>query len=173
MFCTTALALSFAQESRPKPEADALQKLQALRQQRKKDTEAALAAVEQKIGPALALSIGELQLALQIKLQRELSGTQVFADDPDHTFLGTIEDEFAADSIFNQFGTHGSQFSAASIWNTFGQFGGQFSSTSAFNSFTSSPPLLIRDKRVIGRLTVNKLVLGAIDPNLLKSFFTH
>lgn len=173
MFFAAVLTSAFAQTPPLRPDTEAKQKLQAMKQKLKKDEQAAMASLEEKLGPALALSIGELQIALQIKVKRALSGSEVFADDSERTYLGTIDDEFAANSIFNQFGIHGSQFSATSIWNTFGQFGGQFSSTSAFNSFTSSPPLLIRDKKVIGRLTVNKFIPGAVDPYWLKGFFIH
>jgi len=68
-----------------------------------------------------------LQIALFIKVQKAISAAKLFADDERHTYLGTIEDEFAADSIFNEFGTHGSPFSSDSIWNEFGDFGGEFS----------------------------------------------
>src|SRR6266536_2390345 len=127
----------------------------------------------QKLGAALAFSVQELQIALQIKLLRTFSGARVFADDERHTFLGVIADEFDADSIFNDFGTYGSEFSSDSIWNQFGEFGGEFSSHSPFSQFTSTPPLIVKDRKVMGRLTVNKFVAGAIDPNMLKSNFKY
>ncbi len=174
LLCAILTTQLVAQQPRPPQKtADALQKLQAAKMQRKKQAEAAMAALEQKLGAALAFSVQELQIALQIKLLRTFSGARVFADDERHTFLGVIADEFDADSIFNDFGTYGSEFSSDSIWNQFGEFGGEFSSHSPFSQFTSTPPLIVKDRKVMGRLTVNKFVAGAIDPNMLKSNFKY
>ena len=43
------------------------------------------------------------------------------------SFLGKIVNEFAKDSIFNEYNKYGSKFGAASIFNEFGRFGGKFS----------------------------------------------
>ena len=150
-----------------------LQKLQAARQERKKQTEAVGAALQEKLAPALQFSISELQIALFIKVQKAISGAKLFADDERHTYLGTIEDEFAADSIFNEFGTRGSPFSSDSIWNEFGDFGGEFSSESPFNQFSLSPPLIVKNDKIIARLTVSKIDQGSIDSNWLKSNFKY
>ena len=55
----------------------------------------------------------------------------------------------------------------------YGQFGGEYSSHSPFNEYSSNPPLIVKNGRVIGRLTVNKYLAGAVDPNLLKMHFTY
>ena len=57
-----------------------LQKLQAARQERKKQTEAVGAALQEKLAPALQFSISELQIALFIKVQKAISGAKLFAD---------------------------------------------------------------------------------------------
>src|SRR5205823_13766885 len=55
----------------PKKSAEMLQKLQAARQERKKQTEAVGAVLQEKLAPALQFSISELQIALFIKVRSE------------------------------------------------------------------------------------------------------
>jgi hypothetical protein len=90
----------------------------------------------------------------------------------DGTFLGIVSrNQFASDSICNDFGSYGSQFSSTSIFNDFGTYGSQFSSKSAFNDFTSTPPRLISSSgAVLGRLTTNQFVFGAVNPIALVGF---
>jgi hypothetical protein len=80
---------------------------------------------------------------------------------------------FGANDIANEFGDYGSEFSSTSILNDFGTYGGEFSSLSPFNDFTSTPPALIRDGRVIGHLTTNEFISGAIDTRaFLAAYFS-
>ena len=99
-----------------------------------------------------------------------LLGASVVADDG--TFLGIIDsNRFASDSICNRFGTHGSRFSSESIFNSFSQYGSQFSSLSAFNDFAFNPPFIVSPFGVVlGRLTTNDFVLGAVNPFALVVF---
>jgi len=85
----------------------------------------------------------------------------------DNEYIGSISNKFDPDSIFNKFGTYGNKFSSDSIWNKFGKNGNPFASNSAFNKFTSSPPRIVKNKQIIGYLTVNKYVSGAINPIVL------
>jgi len=66
--------------------------------------------------------------------------------------------EFASESINNQFGSYGSPFSSTSIRNEFSQYGSQFSSLSACNEFASTPPRVYNSNRSVyyGELTVNQ-----------------
>lgn len=171
LLCFLWLVPIIAQE-KPAP-SELLEKLQAAKQERKKQTEAAMSALEGKLAPALALSVEELQMALRIKIQKTYSGAKLEADDESHTFLGAFEDEFGADSIFNDFGRYGSEFAANSIWNQFGRFGGQFAFGSPFNQFNMRPPIIVKDGKAIGRLTINKTIPGAVDPNSLKTYFKY
>ena len=89
-------------------------------------------------------------------------------------FLGDLTtNEFDPDSIFNKFGTYGNKFSSDSIWNEFGDYGSKFSSKSAFNDFASDPPIIVAKTgnkvEVIGYLTTNKFLPGAISPYDLKT----
>ena len=93
-----------------------------------------------------------------------LEGTLIFSG---ATFLGRVtSNQFAADSIGNQFGTYGSPFSAFSIFNTFGAYGSQFSSTSAFNDFASNPPI-ITNGSAAAYLTTNQFRTPRIDTRAL------
>lgn len=98
-----------------------------------------------------------------------LNGASIIAQDSDNTFLGKITNSFDGDSIFNEFGDYGNDFSSDSIWNEFSTFGNEFNSESPFNEFSSDPPMIIKDGQIIGYLSTNKSINGAISPNLLKA----
>ena len=121
-----------------------------------------------------SLVIGVLCAPVQAQdfsqLVSTLRGAKLIAQDDENTYLGTFESSYAANSMFNEYGTYGGKYSAKSIWNEFGTFGGQYSSFSPFNSFSSTPPMIIKGGRVIGYLTTNKYIKGALNPNLLKAF---
>ena len=64
---------------------------------------------------------------------------------PNHAvFLGCWScNEFAPDSVFNQFGRYGGRFSQTSIWNHFSQYGSEFNTNGACNQFATNPPILV------------------------------
>ena len=135
------------------------------------DRESRVERLRTRLEPALKLSLEELQLALSIKVHEIFDGASIIANDSEQTFLGKIDGAVAGDSIFNEFGSYGSEFAAKSIWNEFGRYGSEFATHSAFNEFTSSPPLIVKNGKVIGYLTVNELLQGAVDPSWLKMFY--
>jgi hypothetical protein len=98
-----------------------------------------------------------------------LRGAKLIAQDEEYTFLGNFENAYSSNSIFNNFGNHGSEYSSKSIWNKYGTFGSEYSVYSPFNSYSSKPPLIIKNGKVIGYLTTNKYMKGALNPNLLKA----
>ena len=122
---------------------------------------------------ALKLSVQELWAILKIKAKTDLWQAVIIADDGNNTYLGEISSQFKTKSIFNQFGPYGSQFRTTSIWNQFGQYGSQFGQYSAFSNFTRSPPMIVKNNTIIGRLTTNEILVGAINPNLLKALFEN
>ena len=73
-------------------------------------------------------------------------------------FLGCFNcNQFASDSVFNQFGTYGSPFSTTSVWNQFSPYGSPFSNDSACNPFASNPPQLVnRANNTYTELTLNQ-----------------
>jgi hypothetical protein len=168
------IALLTASAQQPsKGSAQTLEQLQAAKKKKKADTEEAVSKLREKLAPALALTVQELELALRVKVQLAYSGARVVADDRRHSFLGVIDDEFAIDSIFNEFGQHGSKYALMSIWNEYGEYGSQYAIESAMNPYSTSPPLILKQGKVIGRLTVNRYVAGAVDPNWLRTYFRY
>lgn len=103
------------------------------------------------------------------ELVEYLRGAKIIAQDDKTTYLGKLSNEFNSESIFNEFGTYGNEFSSSRIWNEFSTFGNEFNSYSPFNGFSSTPPMLIKDGKIIAYLTVNKSLQGAVSPNLLKA----
>ncbi|UZD21195.1 hypothetical protein [Algoriphagus halophytocola] len=99
-----------------------------------------------------------------------LRGASIIAQDEDRTFLGTLTNELSSNSIFNEIGTYGSDISSNSIWNDIGTFGSDISSYSPFNDITSTPPMIVKNGKIIGYLTVNDIISGGISPEILKAF---
>lgn len=83
-------------------------------------------------------------------------------------FLGILAGQDEATSIYNTHGAYGSRYSGTSIWNPTSNFGGPYANQSAFNDSTSTPPMLLKDGKIVGRLTKNKYVAGGVDPVALK-----
>ncbi|MDP4210933.1 MAG: hypothetical protein Q8928_19175 [Bacteroidota bacterium] len=98
-----------------------------------------------------------------------LRGASIIAQDADRTFLGTLTNEINSNSIFNDIGTYGSDISSNSIWNDIGTYGSDISPYSPFNDITSTPPMIVKNEKIIGYLTVNKIISGGISPNILKA----
>jgi hypothetical protein len=90
----------------------------------------------------------------------DLDGAYIIAND--NQYLGFFGNNFASESIYNDFGTFGSQFSTLSVRNQFSSYGSQFNSLSATNEFTSTPPYILKYGEVIARLSANAFVAGAI-----------
>ena len=92
----------------------------------------------------------------------DLEGAAVVADDG--KYLGKLTSQYSTESIFNEYGNYGSEYSINSIWNEYGNYGSEYSSKSPFNEYTRTPPKLIKNRRVIGFLTVNDYIAGAVHP---------
>ena len=86
------------------------------------------------------------------------NGATLIADDHQSTYLGKIGGRYESDSIFNEYGLYGSKYSTNSIWNKYGLYGSDYSQYSPFNAYTVSPPFIVKDDTVIGRLSVNKML---------------
>ncbi len=94
-----------------------------------------------------------------------LDGAVIVAEDG--TYLGKIADAYDSKSIFNKYGTYGSAYSGKSVWNDYGPYGSEYSNKSARSKYTSTPPKLIVDGKVVGFLSANKFKSGAINPLIL------
>jgi len=99
-----------------------------------------------------------------------IEGSRIVA--PDGTFLGKITSKFDGESIFNPYGTFGNSYSSSSIWNKYSTWGSSYSSSSPFNRYTTSPPQVIKNGGVIGLLTTNTSLYGAIDPYAIRSCYS-
>ena len=117
---------------------------------------------------ALALSlVAQLPIA-HAQDACELEGAIIIADDYTNTYLGSVTNQSDAESIFNEDGDYGSANSLDSIWNTNGMFGSEHSVYSPRNPQTPSPPMILKDGRVVAYLTVNVSIENAISLELLK-----
>ncbi len=110
-----------------------------------------------------------LPAAAEFEYTQDLVGSKIVAEDD--TYLGKIINKYGSESIFNQYGSFGSKYSSTSIWNKYGIYGGSYSQFSPFNPYTSTPPAIYKNGTLIGYLTVNKYITGAINPWVLKSLF--
>jgi hypothetical protein len=107
--------------------------------------------------------------ALAGDLCAALNGAKIIAQDSENTYLGKIASKYDSDSIFNEYGSHGSKYNSKCIWNEYSTFGGQYSSYSPFNAYSSTPPMLIKNGKVIGYLSTNKYLQYTISPNIVKA----
>lgn len=123
-----------------------------------------------KLSPALALlTICLAPYAYAEEVCSVVSGAVLIAQDDKNTFLGKINNSYDSDSIFNEYGTYGNEYNSESIWNEYATFGGEYSSFSPHNPYTSTPPMIIKNKQIIGYLSANKSMASSISPNLLKA----
>jgi hypothetical protein len=108
-------------------------------------------------------------LAHSNELCEAVKGAVVIAQDDKNTYLGKISNSYVSESIFNEFGTYGSPYNSLSVWNEYGTFGSTYNRHSATNPYTSTPPMIIKDRKVLGYLSANRDLRGSITPNLLKA----
>ena len=88
-----------------------------------------------------------------------LSELHIVADDG--TFLGTFENQYSTNSVYNQYGDYGSPYSSNSIMNKYGDYGSAYSDKSPFNKYASHAPW-IEDRygNSYGRLSINRYASG-------------
>jgi sporulation protein YlmC with PRC-barrel domain len=106
--------------------------------------------------------VNKLSPRYELKRYNNLLGGSIIA--ADGTYLGKIIDNsFDEESITNSFGKYGSKFSNTSIFNEFGPYGGKYSKLSPFNPYSSDPPIIKKNDRVLGYLTANEYQKSRID----------
>ena len=71
--------------------------------------------------------------------------------------------------IFNEYGKYGGKYSSNSIWNTYSKYGNEYNSYSPFNEYSLNPPIVIKNNRVVAKLTVNDSISNALNPYVLKA----
>ncbi|MDR0641491.1 MAG: hypothetical protein LBG07_03430 [Treponema sp.] len=88
-----------------------------------------------------------------------ISELRIIAEDG--TFLGTFENEYSSNSVYNEYGNYGSKYSSSSIFNKYGNYGSDYSDQSPFNRYASNPPgLYDRRGNFYGTLSINKYASG-------------
>lgn len=109
-------------------------------------------------------------------IRQQFPGINNFLVASNGQFLGRLTlNEYASDSIYNQYGSYGSEYSSTSIFNQYSPYGSEYSSLSPFNPYTSTPPYIILNGTVVGRLTVNPYVFGSeiVKPEELKMWLNQ
>jgi hypothetical protein len=103
--------------------------------------------------------------ALANDICEQLDGAMVVNEEGE--FLGLVAYPSNSDSIFNEYGRYGSEYRSDSIWNQYGKNGSEYRSNTAFNEYTRSPPRIIKNRKIVAYLTVNKSIRGGVNPRLL------
>lgn len=92
----------------------------------------------------------------------QIEGSKIIAEDG--TFLGTLDDSYGSNSIYNDYSEYGNDYSSDSIWNDYSDYGNDYSSQSPFNDYASDPPILLKDGEVVGKLTTDPYEYDGVDP---------
>lgn len=86
----------------------------------------------------------------------------------DGTYLGVVSsNQYSSDSVCNQYGSYGSPYATKSVRNQYGSYGSPYATYSAYNEYTARPPAILLGTQIIGYLTKNQYLGGAVDPDLL------
>lgn len=96
-----------------------------------------------------------------------------YIEGADGQFLGKLTHQHDADSLFNPYGVHGSKYQSLSIFNPYGEYGSKYMPYSVTNQYTSTPPLIYIQGRVIGRLTANKHVPQSFRPDVFLYYVSN
>jgi hypothetical protein len=169
----TSITHSETRRSVPEDEREEVEKLIQEKKARMKQRELAIERASKELAPLMPYSIEELQMVIAIKVIQTYQDAKIISVERKPAYLGTISNEFDIDSIFNKYGQYGSRYGVDSIWNQYGSYGSDFSLHSPFNEFSIDAPIILKDGKVAGRLTVNKSVSGAVDPSWLRFYFTY
>lgn len=98
-----------------------------------------------------------------------IEGSIIISADNDKKYLGKITSSYDSESIFNEYGNYGGKYSSNSIWNSYSKYGSEYNSYSAFNEYSLNPPMVIKNNRIIAKLTVNDSISNALNPYVLKA----
>jgi len=98
-----------------------------------------------------------------------IEGSIIISADNDKKYLGKITSSYDSESIFNEYGNYGGKYSSNSIWNSYSKYGSEYNSYSPFNEYSLNPPMVIKNNRIIAKLTVNDSISNALNPYVLKA----
>ena len=117
------------------------------------------AAVAEQNAAAAAVPQAANEVAVLVQVLR---GASIVAQDGRNTFLGKIDSEIAVNSIFNTVSLYGSEIGVHSVFNKIGQYGSDIGLYSANNEFSTKPPMIVKNGKILGYLTANRFVRGGI-----------
>ena len=101
------------------------------------------------------LSVISLSAGFAISLNQ----LHIVADDG--TYLGSFENRYSSNSVYNEYGDYGSKYSSKSIMNSYSDYGSKYSNKSPFNKYADSAPWIVdNDGNSYGRLSINKYASG-------------
>ena len=172
-FIITSITHSETRRSVQEDEREEVEKLIQEKQARMEERQLAIEKASKELAPLMHYSIEELQMVIAIKVMQIYQDAKIISAERKPAYLGTISNEFDIDSIFNKYGQYGSRYGVDSIWNQYGSYGSKFSLYSPFNEFSIDPPIIVKDGKVVGRLSVNKSIVDAVDPGWLRFYFTY
>ena len=105
--------------------------------------------------PRSITSSSKLKSAI-FQARQILNGAALIADGGKATYLGKIGGNYETYSIFNTYGQQGSDYAIKSIFNDYGRYGSNYSQYSPFYEFALSPPYIVKNGKIIARLSVNE-----------------
>ena len=115
---------------------------------------------------AAALALGVILTAQEAFAQENIcaavDGAVIISNDG--TYLGKIVNKYESNSIFNKYGEYGNKFNSDSIWNNYGTNGNEYNPNSWRNSYSSTPPAIMKNSSIIGYLSRNSHLRGALNP---------
>ncbi|MBD1881107.1 hypothetical protein [Coleofasciculus sp. FACHB-T130] len=109
------------------------------------------------------------QLVAQASIEdiiRDLDGNAYILG-ADKQELGVVSsNQYATESICNQYGKYGSRYSSTSVWNEYGKYGSPYSTIGAYNPRGHKPPLIVFEGGAF-ILSKNLNLDNRIDPDYL------
>jgi hypothetical protein len=86
----------------------------------------------------------------------------------DGTYLGKVSSASSdSESICASWAQYGGSWSDKSIRASWAQYGGSWSDMGAYSTWTTTPPAIVYQGSVIGYVTKNTSLAGAVDPDVL------
>ena len=90
-----------------------------------------------------------------------ISLNQLHIVSDDGTYLGSFENRYSSNSVYNEYGDYGSKYSSKSIMNSYSDYGSKYSNKSPFNKYADSAPWIVdNDGNSYGRLSINRYASG-------------
>lgn len=104
-------------------------------------------------------------------IEERINRRESFIIADDKQYLGKLcLNRYDVESILNIYGLYGSPYSSTSINNKYSTYGSPYSSLSPYNPYTATPPTIYLRGVKAGRLSVNRFLLGSVDPRQIQEW---